>query len=286
MPEPHYRWTQKTDTALADVARKRHRSQRSSPPGSPRPRAPDRCARRSERELEAYSVTAWVRRVDKFRRRRDWHVELTERPTVLPIRASWSRSRHEIHPRYARAGRRSTRCRRQENPEGRVLARRFWRASPEMLSTGSIVAVGGAATRSTESRRCKIIGAGPWEFIRCTASHLPDTLHADSCRLLAASAPVRGAPQVATIAYGVRISGHAHEIVRRTLPSTATSWPRRWPGCARRPRVPTPWACGDPHGELSPDPRHQSLSRTAASGCVHMRNAASPAACPSESFSF
>ena len=41
--------------------------------------ARDRCAHRSERELLTYSVTAWVRRVDKFKDDGDWHIELTER---------------------------------------------------------------------------------------------------------------------------------------------------------------------------------------------------------------
>src|SRR5256884_5667272 len=39
----------------------------------------DRCAPRSDHELEPYSVTGWVRRVDRFKDDGDWHIELTER---------------------------------------------------------------------------------------------------------------------------------------------------------------------------------------------------------------
>ncbi len=69
--EPHYRWTQKTDTALADLA------PQATSVSALGPR--DRCALRSGRELGVYSVTGWVRRADKFKDDGDWHVELTER---------------------------------------------------------------------------------------------------------------------------------------------------------------------------------------------------------------
>src|SRR5207245_10222806 len=78
--EQHYRWTQKTDTALADVA-----PQPTSVAvilatwAPPRLGPRDRCAPRSDHELETYSVTAWVRRVDRFKDDGDWHIELTER---------------------------------------------------------------------------------------------------------------------------------------------------------------------------------------------------------------
>ena len=71
---------------------------------SPNLGARDRCAQRSERELVTYSVTAWVRRVDKFKDDGDWHIELTERVDspadsciVVEIPAP------QYSPRYARA---------------------------------------------------------------------------------------------------------------------------------------------------------------------------------------
>src|SRR5260370_33384724 len=61
--EPHYRWTQKTDSALAAVAPVvTSVSAILSDWAPPNLGARDRCAHRSERELLTYSVTAWVRR--------------------------------------------------------------------------------------------------------------------------------------------------------------------------------------------------------------------------------
>jgi len=78
--EPHYRWTQKTDTSLAAVAPQETSVSAILASWAPPELGPrDRCAPRAERELAAYSVTAWVRRVDKFKDDGDWHVELTER---------------------------------------------------------------------------------------------------------------------------------------------------------------------------------------------------------------
>ena len=78
--EPHYRWTQKTDTALADVAPQATSVSTILATWAPPHLGPrDRCALRSGRELGVYSVTGWVRRADKFKDDRDWHVELTER---------------------------------------------------------------------------------------------------------------------------------------------------------------------------------------------------------------
>lgn len=83
--EPHYRWTQKTDTALAELP-----PQPTSvaailatwaPPNLGRR---DRCVPRLSRELHTYHVTAWVQRVDKFKDDGDWHVELTERADSPP----------------------------------------------------------------------------------------------------------------------------------------------------------------------------------------------------------
>jgi hypothetical protein len=78
--EPHYRWTQKTDTALAELAPLATPVSAILGSWAPPDLGPrDRCARRMERELTVYSVTAWVRRVDKFKDDGDWHIELTER---------------------------------------------------------------------------------------------------------------------------------------------------------------------------------------------------------------
>ena len=103
--EPHYRWTQKTDTARAAVA-----PQATSVVvmlaswAPPHLGARDRCAPRADRELETYSLTAWVRRVDKFKDDGDWHIELTERadsPSDSCIVAEIPAPRYS--PRYARA---------------------------------------------------------------------------------------------------------------------------------------------------------------------------------------
>ncbi len=103
--EPHYRWTEKTDTALATVAPQPTSVSAILAGWAPPDLGPrDRCAPRSERELGVYSVTAWVRRIDKFKDDGDWHVELTERADspsdsciVVEIPA------RKYSPRYARA---------------------------------------------------------------------------------------------------------------------------------------------------------------------------------------
>jgi hypothetical protein len=78
--EPHYRWTQKTDPALAALAPQATSVSAilatwAAPHLGPR----DRCALRSGREVGVYSVTGWVRRADKLKDDGDWHIELTER---------------------------------------------------------------------------------------------------------------------------------------------------------------------------------------------------------------
>ena len=78
--EPHYRWTQKTDTSLAARS-----SELTSVTAILTAWAPphlasrDRCAPRTGRELRVYRLTAWVRRVEKVKDDGDWHIELTER---------------------------------------------------------------------------------------------------------------------------------------------------------------------------------------------------------------
>jgi len=98
--EPHYRWTQKVDTSAVAVP-----SQPTSVASILATWAPpllasrDDCAPRGDRELQTYSLVAWVRRVDKIKDDEDWHLELTDRadsPADSCIVA-------EIpHPRYSR----------------------------------------------------------------------------------------------------------------------------------------------------------------------------------------
>jgi len=79
--EPHYRWSEKVDSTFA-----------SKPPTtvavsdiltwSPRAlTAQDRCAARAGRELNLYSVTAFVRRIRLHEQDGDWHIEITEEET-------------------------------------------------------------------------------------------------------------------------------------------------------------------------------------------------------------
>src|SRR5213082_419134 len=103
--ESHYRWTQKTDTTLADVAPQPTSVAVMLATWAPPHLGPrDRCAPRSDHELETYSLTGWVRRVDRFKDDGDWHIELTERADspsdsciVIEIPAP------QYSPRYAEA---------------------------------------------------------------------------------------------------------------------------------------------------------------------------------------
>jgi len=103
--EAHYRWTQKTDTALADLAPQATSVSAILADWAPPELGPrDRCAPRSERELLVYSVPAWVRRVEKLKEDGDWHVEVTERadsPSDSCIVVEIPARRYS--PRYARA---------------------------------------------------------------------------------------------------------------------------------------------------------------------------------------
>src|SRR2546422_8809026 len=82
--EPHYRWTQKTDTALADVAPQPTSVAVILATWAPPPLGPrDRCAPRSDHELETYSVTAWVRRGGRVKDDGGWHSELPQ-PDASP----------------------------------------------------------------------------------------------------------------------------------------------------------------------------------------------------------
>src|SRR5437016_7822999 len=78
--EPHYRWSAKIDTTLAAIT-----PQPASIPemlqswDAPALRARDGCAPRAARELLAYRVRGWVRRLETSKDDGDWHIELTER---------------------------------------------------------------------------------------------------------------------------------------------------------------------------------------------------------------
>jgi hypothetical protein len=83
--EPHYRWTQKVDTALAELPPLDGSVAAILATWAPPNLGPrDRCAPRADRELHTYRVTGWVRRVDKFKDDGDWHIELTERADSPP----------------------------------------------------------------------------------------------------------------------------------------------------------------------------------------------------------
>lgn len=78
--EPRYRWSAKTDTSLAaltpqPVAIPFVLGSWEPPPLTSR----DRCAKRDGRELALYSLSGWVRRVEKIKDDGDWHIELTDR---------------------------------------------------------------------------------------------------------------------------------------------------------------------------------------------------------------
>lgn len=76
--EPHYRWSEKIDTALAhqtptavDVSTILTWSARTIT-------GKDKCASRIGRERQVFSVTAYVRRIKLHETDGDWHIEITE----------------------------------------------------------------------------------------------------------------------------------------------------------------------------------------------------------------
>src|SRR2546425_3777713 len=78
--EPHYRWSEKTDASLASVTPKRafiSTILKTWTPLALTGQALYTCAPRSSRELETYSVTGWVRYLEKHESDGDWHLELT-----------------------------------------------------------------------------------------------------------------------------------------------------------------------------------------------------------------
>ena len=78
--DPHYRWTQKTEASLASVTPKRAFISTILKSWSPlvlTGQAQYKCAPRSGRELEVYSVTGWVRSLKTDEGDGDWHIEFT-----------------------------------------------------------------------------------------------------------------------------------------------------------------------------------------------------------------
>jgi hypothetical protein len=82
---PHYRWSVKTDTALARrpavaATITEILTRWTTPPLGPR----DRCAGRAGHELEVYVVHGWIRRIERSKDDGDWHMELTAGPATPP----------------------------------------------------------------------------------------------------------------------------------------------------------------------------------------------------------
>lgn len=80
--EPHYRWSEKTDTSLVAIRAPTATSialilGQWEPAGLT---AHDWCAPRAGRELVVYSVRGWVRRIETAKDDGDWHLELTDQP--------------------------------------------------------------------------------------------------------------------------------------------------------------------------------------------------------------
>lgn len=76
--EPHYRWSEKVDSTFASKAPTTV-DVSDILTWSPRAlTAKDRCAARAGRELNLYSVKAFVRRIRLHEQDGDWHIEITE----------------------------------------------------------------------------------------------------------------------------------------------------------------------------------------------------------------
>lgn len=103
--EPHYRWTQKIDTSgIAVPPQSTSVAAMLATWAPPLLGSRDACAPRDDRELQTYSLVAWVRRVDKYKDDDDWHLELTDRadsPVDSCIVAEIPHPRYS--PRYALA---------------------------------------------------------------------------------------------------------------------------------------------------------------------------------------
>lgn len=78
--EPFYRWSEKIDPSLADSVPHGARILTILRSWDALPLfAGDTCEPRRGRELKVYSVTGYVRHVDKTEEDKDWHIELTSR---------------------------------------------------------------------------------------------------------------------------------------------------------------------------------------------------------------
>src|SRR2546426_9879028 len=81
--EPHYRWSEKVDTALATrPATPALISEILTAWAPPSLTSNDACAPRGGREDSLVVVTGWVRRMRLHERDGDWHIELTDAATT------------------------------------------------------------------------------------------------------------------------------------------------------------------------------------------------------------
>ncbi len=81
-PDPHYRWSEKTDDSLASITPvSASITTMLKTWGLPKftSEAKYKCATRAGRELRVYSLRGWVRRVKTGESDGDWHIELTAR---------------------------------------------------------------------------------------------------------------------------------------------------------------------------------------------------------------
>jgi len=105
--EPHYRWSAKIDTTLAAIT-----PQPASIPemlqswDAPALRARDGCAPRAARELLAYRVRGWVRRLETSKDDGDWHepiaVQLVGAAFFDGHHRAGGRRRDAIDPKHGR----------------------------------------------------------------------------------------------------------------------------------------------------------------------------------------
>src|SRR2546426_6614901 len=81
--EPHYRWSEKVDTALATRPTTPVLLSQILTRWAPRSlTSKDACAPRAGREDSVFVVTGWVRRMHLHESDGDWHIELTEAATT------------------------------------------------------------------------------------------------------------------------------------------------------------------------------------------------------------
>ena len=80
--EPHYRWSEKIDTTLAQLPPAPADIGRILAGWAPLDRtSAGSCAPRSGREDSVFVLTGWVRRIELHEADGDWHIELTEAAT-------------------------------------------------------------------------------------------------------------------------------------------------------------------------------------------------------------